>query len=252
MKYKLYVSTRRPKEIHNEILNLIDEDIEIFLNNQLIFQECDIIFLCIQPHQLDLLMKEVSEVIFDRIEKAKKKSSKIFPTIISFLSGTTIDRLKLFFPEEVNVQRTFIDYQILENYKKIYHNKITPSLPNNLIDKKHAIAVDDDELNILNITYAEESLTHLFKLNESHFIQLLIFSFSKCFVYNSKIKLDNTYVHILSYYQQILITIFGDNGYETFNKHFDTQLNHFKEDSIKIINDICYNTFINNITKLIN
>ena len=43
----------------NELLDMLDDDILITLNNEKIFEECDLISLCVQPAQLDLLSKEV-------------------------------------------------------------------------------------------------------------------------------------------------------------------------------------------------
>ena len=105
---KIYVSTRRPDIINSELYNSLDDTIEIFLDNEKIFNECDLIFLCIQPHQLDLLVKEISAIFIERIDKLKKRKGKILPIIVSFLAGVTLEKLITYFPEEVNIFRTFL------------------------------------------------------------------------------------------------------------------------------------------------
>jgi len=82
-----------------------------------------LIFLCIQPHQLDLLVKEIYQPLNERLEKLRKKKIKIFPTIISMLSGITLDKLKTLFPEDVNLIKTSINPEILSLYDEIYNLK---------------------------------------------------------------------------------------------------------------------------------
>ena len=90
----------------------------ITLNNEKIFEECDIIFLCIQPMQLDLLSKEIFQVFSERIEKLTKREYKCYPLIISFLSATPIKRLEMFFPKKVHITRTRLLYNFLRSKKK--------------------------------------------------------------------------------------------------------------------------------------
>ena len=87
----------------NELLDLLDEDIYIGLNVEKIFEECDIIFLCIQPIQLDLLSNEIFSIFS---EKIIRKEYKCYPLIISFLSATTVNRLEMFFQRKVHIKRT--------------------------------------------------------------------------------------------------------------------------------------------------
>ena len=90
----------------------------ITLNNEKVFEECDIIFLCIQPMQLDLLSKEIFHVFSERIEKLSKREYKCYPLIISFLSATPIKRLEMFFPKKVHLTRTKLLYNFLRSKKK--------------------------------------------------------------------------------------------------------------------------------------
>ena len=116
--FQIQVSTRQPEKVMNELMDMLDEDISISLNNEKIFEECDLIFLCIQPAQLDLLSKEVFNIFNDRIEKLIKKEYKCFPLLISFLSATTINRLEMFFPRKVHIEKTRLLHNFLRSKKK--------------------------------------------------------------------------------------------------------------------------------------
>ena len=116
--FQIQVSTRQPEKVMNELLDLLDEDIYIGLNNEKIFEECDIIFLCIQPTQLDLLSKEIFNTFSDKVEKMIKKEYKCYPLIISFLSATTVNRLEMFFPRKVHIERTRLLPNFLRSKKK--------------------------------------------------------------------------------------------------------------------------------------
>ena len=116
--FQIFLSTRQPDKIINEFLDIMDENIHIFLNNVKIFEECDIIFLCIQPMQLDLLSKEIFPIFSDRIEKLSKREYKCYPLVISFLSATPIKRLQMFFPKNVHILRTRLLYNFLRSKKK--------------------------------------------------------------------------------------------------------------------------------------
>ena len=116
--FEIILSTRQPDKIVNEFLEILDDEITITLNNEKIFEECEIIFLCIQPTQLDLLSKEVKHVFTDRIERLSKREYKCYPLIISFLSATPIQRLEMFFPKNVHFLRTRLLYNFLRSKKK--------------------------------------------------------------------------------------------------------------------------------------
>jgi len=116
--FEIILSTRQPDKIVNEFLDILDDEITITLNNEKIFEECEIIFLCIQPTQLDLLSKEVKHVFSDRIERLSKREYKCYPLIISFLSATPVQRLEMFFPKNVNILRTRLLYNFLRSKKK--------------------------------------------------------------------------------------------------------------------------------------
>ena len=116
--FEIILSTRQPDKIKNEFLDILDENICITLNNEKIFEECDIIFLCIQPMQLDLLTKEIFQVFSDRVEKLSKREYKCYPLIISFLSATPVKRLEMFFPKNVHIIRTRLLFNFLRSKKK--------------------------------------------------------------------------------------------------------------------------------------
>ena len=116
--FSILLSTRQPDKLIKDFLEILDDDITITLNNEKIFEECDIIFLCIQPMQLDLLSKEIFQVFSERIEKLTKREYKCYPLIISFLSATPIKRLEMFFPKKVHITRTRLLYNFLRSKKK--------------------------------------------------------------------------------------------------------------------------------------
>ena len=116
--FEIILSTRQPDKILNEFLDILDDEITITLNNEKIFEECEIIFLCIQPMQLDLLSKEIKHVFSDKIERLTKREYKCFPLIISFLSATPVQRLEMFFPKNVHIVRTRLLYNFLRSKKK--------------------------------------------------------------------------------------------------------------------------------------
>ena len=116
--FEIILSTRQPDKILNEFLDILDDEITITLNNEKIFEECEIIFLCIQPMQLDLLSKEIKHVFSDRIERLTKREYKCYPLIISFLSATPVQRLEMFFPKNVHIVRTRLLYNFLRSKKK--------------------------------------------------------------------------------------------------------------------------------------
>ena len=116
--FQIFVSTRQPEKVMNDLLDLLDDDIFIFLNNEKVFEECDFIFLCIQPSQLDLLSKEIFNTFNEKIEKLMKKEYKCYPIVISFLSAITINRLEMFFPRKVHIQRTRLLHNFLRSKKK--------------------------------------------------------------------------------------------------------------------------------------
>ena len=116
--FEIILSTRQPDKIINEFLDILDDNILITLNNEKIFEECEIIFLCIQPMQLDLLTKEIFQVFSDRVEKLSKREYKCYPLIISFLSATPVKRLEMFFPKNVHIIRTRLLFNFLRSKKK--------------------------------------------------------------------------------------------------------------------------------------
>ena len=158
LSFKILVSTRRPNNIGNDIKNSLDEDIKIFLDNEKIFEECDIIFLCVQPHNLDLLSKEIFQSFNEKIEKLQKKEYKLYPLIISFLSSIPIERLKMFFPKKINIIRTNLMAKNLKARKKDFFG--------------------DGSSNVEE-EYAKEACDHL--IEKDKFLEKLSYIFS-CFI----------------------------------------------------------------------
>jgi hypothetical protein len=68
-------------------------------------------------------MKEIYQSLSERIEKLRKKKSKIFPTFISIMTGITLDKLKSIFPEDINFIKTTFDPEIKRYFDNIYSPK---------------------------------------------------------------------------------------------------------------------------------
>ena len=173
--FEIILSTRQPDKIINEFLDILDDNILITLNNEKIFEECEIIFLCIQPMQLDLLAKEVSHVFSDRIEKLSKREYKCYPLIISFLSATPVRRLEMFFPKNVHIIRTRLLFNFLRSKKKPLFSG------GNVIE-------EDGE-------YIEESCDHLLEKEKGiEILENLIIGLTKQFyseIFNNNINNEN-------------------------------------------------------------
>ena len=116
--FQIQVSTRQPEKVMNELLDLLVNDIFITLNDEKVFEECDLIFLCVQPAQLDLLSKEIFNTFNDKIEKLIKREYKCCPLVVSFLSATTINRLEMFFLRKIHIERTRLLHNFLHSKKK--------------------------------------------------------------------------------------------------------------------------------------
>jgi len=117
-KIKIYVSTRRPHDIMNTMMDRMTDQIEIFLDNERIFKICQIIFICVQSHQFDNLQLEICEIFKNRIENIKKKKEKIFPTVISCMAGVSVGKLKIILGSDVNIHSTYIDPKKLEKSRE--------------------------------------------------------------------------------------------------------------------------------------
>lgn len=236
--YKIYVSTRRPDKITADILNRLDEDIEIFLDNEKVFRECDIIYLCIQPHQLDLLSKEIYNVLQERVERLNKKKHKIYPMIVSFLSATPLPRLKMFFPEKIFLYRTCLNPKFLKTTK---------------IDLKNAGYEESAQKN-----YIKESAEHLLGKNSIDFINKFIYDLTEM-VYIIAIKdKDNPEKRIMQEITEIPSNVFsyiiGDSLTEKYQHQYDIKAKQFvcedKTELIKASNEY-YIKAINELLKLI-
>lgn len=235
--YKIYVSTRRPNKIDIDILNRLDEDVSVSLDNEQIMRECDIIFLCIQPHQLDLLSKEIYGVLQEKIERISKKKYKIYPLIVSFLSATPIDRLKMFFPPNVMVVRTCLNTKVLKT-------------------KKIDLNFDDN----IQGNYIKESFEHLIgKLNTS-FIENFVFNLTQTFYTVALKDKENNEKRIIQKIteipQFIMAVIVGDEESEKYLQCYNIETQKFmfeneqgKSNLIKCVNDI-YIKYINELLKI--
>lgn len=64
-------------------------------NNERLFLECDIIFVCIQPGQAGEVFKEVKHIIELRVSQARQNPKLSPPLIVSCLAAVGIPKLKL-------------------------------------------------------------------------------------------------------------------------------------------------------------
>ena len=104
---KIKVSTRRP-DLLSSLLTDLDNDVEIFLDNDKIFLESDIIFLAVQLQQLDIVCKEVINSFKQRMAllnntlnvnqqstlNLNQINTKSYPIFISFVLGISEDKLR--------------------------------------------------------------------------------------------------------------------------------------------------------------
>jgi hypothetical protein len=274
--FHIIVSTRRPSLIDTEIQNNIDDQVEILLDNEKVFLECDLIFLCIQPHQLDLLCKDVLSVFNDRIEKLKKKKIKIFPTLVSFLCAVPVEKLRQYFShEEVNIQRTYIHPKIVKEYNYMYKD-LEEEIQSSGCDKNsrmitiNSIAGDNNLIRCDTIpnrggiiikreivNYLEEAFYHLFKTyenstcmgsNESqqdstiYFSNRLINSYHKAFFIIRVRQENKTYKFYPEFtFSPILLrSILG----ETFTEIYNISNNSFTTDNVIEVVSRCKDNFI--------
>ena len=188
--FEIILSTRQPDKILNEFLDILDDEITITLNNEKIFEECEIIFLCIQPMQLDLLSKEIKHVFSDRIERLTKREYKCYPLIISFLSATPVQRLEMFFPKNVHIVRTRLLYNFLRSKKKPLFRESC----DHFLEKEKCIEVLENL--ILGLT--KQFYSEIFNMNKSNnekkesplFLFEVVFGKDLAMKYHELFKLD--------------------------------------------------------------
>ena len=225
--FQIQISTRQPEKLMSEFLNELDDDIKIMLNNEKLFDECDIIFLCVQPTQLDLLLKEINIIFNERIEKLSKKEYKCFPLLVSFLSATTIKRLQMLFPKKVHIIRTRL-------------------LPNYLSAKKKSLfggasSVEEEG------DYINESSSHLLEKEKNfEIIENLIKGLTDQFYSKADVQIKkNTDSKVKKIVEKPIIesplflfeVIFGKENAEKYYEIYDYKKGKFKIPGLKEKND---------------
>jgi pyrroline-5-carboxylate reductase len=87
---RILVSTRQP-----HLLRPFKQEfgIETEFNNDRVFAECDIIFICVLPGQAAEMFKDVRFVLQNRFDRAEKDSKVSKPLIVSCLAATGIPKL---------------------------------------------------------------------------------------------------------------------------------------------------------------
>jgi len=106
-------------------------------------------------------MKEIHQCLSDRMEKLRKKKSKIFPTFISLLAGITLDKLKSLFPEDVNFIRTILNPEIKNYFDNIYSPKNDENFQKaNEENKRKLEIIKNKSINNLNNQKNDKDFLH--------------------------------------------------------------------------------------------
>lgn len=232
MNFKILISTRRPDRVDSDIINSIDDNIEIFLDNEKVFQEANLIFLCLLPHQLDLLVKEISLTFKERIDKLRRKKNVIFPTIVSCLCSVPIERLRSLFPEEINIHRTYIDPKLMKKLsdEKFYEKTFNTS-KSNLVSEK-----------LILRTLSTGGLSDRFELENS-------FSNEKAkkggIILNREI-----YKYTEEAYNHLFSQTINNHTYEKFSSSVTQTLSHSNSNINNFSNFNTINTFPNNTSSV--
>ena len=110
---KLIVSTRQP-----HLLRPFQKEfgIEVVFDNQNVAAKSDIIFLCVLPSQAQEVLKDIREVIKERIDTSKKNKFLINPIVVSTCAATGYKKLGLMLSDEAIFLRTNIDVPIIKEY----------------------------------------------------------------------------------------------------------------------------------------
>ena len=259
--FSILLSTRQPDKIIKEFLEILDDNILITLNNEKIFEECDIIFLCIQPMQLDLLCKEIKHVFSERIEKLSKREYKCYPLIISFLSATPIKRLEMFFPKKVHITRTRLLYNFLRSKKKPLFSggnvleedgEYIEESCDHLLEKEKCIEILENLL--FGLTHQFYSEIFIKKNNKSNnnkecplFLFETIFGKDLALKYHDLFKLEEGKFHIQNEEKNNKDTL--ENNFENENES-EEKMKNKKEFCDNIGNDF-KNIYISYLDKLI-
>ena len=109
----LIVSTRQP-----HLLRPFQKDfgVECVFDNQKVAAESDMIFLCLLPSQAQEVLKDIREVIKDRVNESKKDRTLINPLIVSCCAGVAVQKLKLMLSDKAVFLRTNIQVPVVKEY----------------------------------------------------------------------------------------------------------------------------------------
>ena len=103
---QMIVSTRQP-----HLLRPFQNDfgVECIFDNQKVAAEADLIFISVLPSQIQEVLKDIREVVKDRIKEASADKNMMIPLIISTCAGVTIQKLKLMLFDKALFLRTNIN-----------------------------------------------------------------------------------------------------------------------------------------------
>lgn len=198
-KLKITISTRRPNDTAKLFVSN-DKDIEFILDNEYVFDNCDVIYICTQSHQFEFICCEIRSCFKTRLDnllsnnnfnntlnKDKKYSIKTMPIIVSFMAGVNVNRLKLLLDKRIIAFKVKFDYKLFNSDNLKYKKSI--------VDNNKNLEDDLEEKSLFCYEYIQDAFSHMsYKANE--FYSLLI-SQSMILVEN---LLDN-YTYLKSLYK---------------------------------------------------
>jgi hypothetical protein len=78
--------------------------------------ESDLIFVCVLPSQVQEVLKEIRDVIKDRVAASKKNKMLINPLIVCTCAAISYQKLRLMLSDEAIFLRTSISVPVLKEY----------------------------------------------------------------------------------------------------------------------------------------
>jgi hypothetical protein len=90
--------------------------VECVFDNPKVAAECDIIFICILPSQIKEVLKEIRDVIKDRITASKKNKMLINPLLVCTCAAISYQKLRLMLSDEAIFLRTTISVPVIKEY----------------------------------------------------------------------------------------------------------------------------------------
>ena len=90
--------------------------VECVFDNPKVAAESDIIFLCCLPSQIKEVLKEIRDVIKERVAASKKNKMLINPILVSTCAAISYQKLRLMLSDEAIFLRTSISVPVIKEY----------------------------------------------------------------------------------------------------------------------------------------